>query len=196
MAGLIQTHRPHLEPADPTSSRVHSRRITGPRRPSEDVQSLLIVIVDGSPHQIPQVRRFLPFVEHDRSRGGEKLLRLNVPGGAAARSTSMRNTVAAICSAVEVFPAALGPSTRTAPIADMRWSSSASTTRDRYLAMLQVYVSLCLKSMVRHLRSLCSAIPSLPNECRRRLETELAKPERAADDWSIPFTGCGRADCA
>lgn len=32
-------------------------------------------------------------------------------------------------------------------------------------------------------------------ECRRRLEAELAKPERAADDWSIPFTGCGCADC-
>jgi len=62
--------------------------------------------------------------------------------------------------------------------------------------MLQVYISLCLKSMIRHIRSLCSAIPSLPNECRRRLETELAKPERAADDWSIPFIGCGCADCA
>src|SRR5699024_5272113 len=32
-------------------------------------------------------------------------------------------------------------------------------------------------------------------ECRRRLEAELAKPERAADDWSIPFTGCECADC-
>lgn len=32
-------------------------------------------------------------------------------------------------------------------------------------------------------------------ECRRRLEAEIAKPERAADDWSIPFSGCGCADC-
>lgn len=33
------------------------------------------------------------------------------------------------------------------------------------------------------------------DECQHRLEAEVAKPKRAADDWSIPFTGCGCADC-
>ena len=36
---------------------------------------------------------------------------------------------------------------------------------------------------------------TIVDECRHRLEAEVAKPRRAADDWSIPFTGCGCADC-
>ena len=36
---------------------------------------------------------------------------------------------------------------------------------------------------------------AIVDECRHRLEAEVAKPRRAVDDWSIPFTGCGCADC-
>lgn len=36
---------------------------------------------------------------------------------------------------------------------------------------------------------------AIVDECRHRLESEVAKPRRAADDRPIPFTGCGCADC-
>src|SRR5699024_550603 len=50
----------------------------------------------------------------------------------------------------------LGPSTRTPPIADLRWRSSTSTTRDRYLAMTEIYVSPCSKFLFRYQESLAA----------------------------------------
>ena len=50
----------------------------------------------------------------------------------------------------------LGPSPRTPPIADLRWRSSTSTTRDRYLAMTEIYVSPCSKFLFRYQESLAA----------------------------------------
>jgi hypothetical protein len=92
---------------------------------------------------------------------------------------TMRNTVAAICSAVEVLPAALGPSTRTPPIADMRWRSSASTTRDRYLAMSEVYVSPYSKFLFRYQESI--AAERMSTSSRGRTREARARGRRLVD---------------
>src|SRR5699024_6010520 len=203
MAGLIQTDRPYLEPTDPTRSRAHYRRSTGPRRPSEDVQSLLIVIVDGSPHQIPQVRRFLPFVEHDRSRGGEKLLRLNVQGGAGCpidihakhRCRYLLSSRGLSCSlgAIDQDAAHCGHA-----LAQFRIDYSRSVfghAPSLYFAMSEVYDSPCSKSMFRY----SVAAERMSTASRDRTREARARGRRLVDSlhWlrarrlrlNIPFVG-------
>lgn len=71
----------------------------------------------------------------------------------------------------------------------------AATISEELVAVDGLLVTLFV-SILRSAEAPSSANhPAIVDECRHQLEAELAKPRRAADDWSIPFTGCGCADC-
>lgn len=71
-----------------------------------------------------------------------------------------------------------------------------SATIGEDLAVIEGPVAPLYVSILRSAKNPGSAnFAAIVEVCLNRLAIEVARPERAADDWSISFTGCGCEDC-